>query len=356
MSQYLHVKVINIINETAAAKTFVLVTEDGKPVPYQAGQFLTFIFSVNGTLYRRSYSLSSSPETDAHLAITVKRVQYGRISHHIINQLKVGTLLQCLPPAGRFILPDKQAPVSRDVFLIAAGSGITPIFSILKTLLKKEPESQITLIYSNRNEATTLFYDTLNQYALTYQDRFRCLHIMSQPADKSQVYHGHLNTFLLEELVGQHLHFKKEHALVFVCGPHAVMRMVYMKLSIMGFQKAHIFREQFVVRDEVKSAPVPRVADPSDKTVVIHYQHRAYSLTVPYGKSILQAGLDHHIDLPYSCRAGICSTCTATCREGKVVMSNNEVLTEKDIRSGLILTCVGYPHSHKVVIDFKGID
>lgn len=353
MSQYLHLQVKAIIRETAAAKTIILEPEDGKSIAYRAGQFLTFVFTVGGTHYRRSYSLSSSPETDTHLAITVKRVEYGKISNHIFSQLKVGAHLQCLPPAGRFVLPEQKKGVPRDIFLIAAGSGITPIFSILKTLLTTELEDQITLIYSNRNEASTIFYDTLKQYSITYKNRFRCLHIMSNPMDKSQVYHGHLNSFLLEELVEKYSHFNRKDALVYVCGPHALMRMVDFKLSLFGFHKDHMFREQFVVRDEITKAPLPLVADQSDKTVVVHYQDHAYTLTVPYGQSILQTALDAHIDLPYSCKAGICSTCTAKCREGKVAMSNNEVLTEKDLKNGLILTCVGYPDSKKVVIDLQ---
>lgn len=350
MNDLLILRVEKIIPETEDTITLILESEGNDPIAYEAGQFLTFIFNIQGKEHRRSYSLSSSPGIDKDLAVTIKRVQNGEVSRHLFETVKEGDILRSLPPAGRFTIQPVLV-IPRDVFLFGAGSGIVPLFSILKTVLTKESSSCVHLIYSNHDESSIIFRKQLKEFEEIYQGRFNCLHLLSNPvSEAADVIHGHLNGLLLEELISRYRQYDKSQCVFYVCGPFAYMRMIMITLPVLGFSREQIHKEAFLTEVNEAQPKVPSANLAAE--VKILKGDKIYELLVPAGKTILRAALENAIRLPYSCETGICSTCSAHCAAGKIEMSINEVLTEKDMSEGLILTCTGYPVTDSVQIRF----
>lgn len=351
MQPFITLRVNSITHETADAVTVRLNTLSGEIVSYRPGQFLAIDFKINGREIRRSFSLSSVPGIDPDLAITVKRIPNGEISNYVYRHLKVDDEIQALPPAGRFVLD--KAEVKRDVFMVAAGSGITPVFSIIKDSLKNDDLSRVVLIYSNRDEKSTIFYNQLNELSDRYPERFKCIYIFSDPIDKNYAYKGHLGLELLNELIENNLQCDRSNTEFMLCGPFDYMRKSEMIIVAMGFDKSMIHKENFVVIAEQEAINTPPVQEAGDKTVIINFRGQVFDLVVPVGKPILKAGLEKNIYLPYSCQGGICGTCSAICKSGEVKMSINDVLTQKELDKGWILTCVGYPMTEQVELEYE---
>ena len=347
MPDLLQLRIRRIVPQTPEAATFEFETTDGSPLPYRPGQFLTLLVTVNGRELRRSYSFSSTPGIDPCPAVTVKRVANGEVSRYLLTHWREGDVVTALPPAGRFTF-DPSPAVPRDVFLVGAGSGITPLFSLLKALLRDEPGSRITLIYSNQNEHTALFWREINALTETHAN-LTTIHLLGDPTPATRQYRGRLNIGLLEKLVTEHLHFGRDRAEFYVCGPFPYMRMVRMTLVFMKFREEQIHRENFVV-EALSAARQPAPRDPSPRRVTLHVGKRTYQLAVPGDRTILQVALEHDVPLPYSCLGGVCSACSAVCTEGAVRMTVNEVLTARDLDAGWVLTCVGYPDSAAVTL------
>ncbi|HVM89272.1 MAG TPA: iron-sulfur cluster-binding domain-containing protein [Puia sp.] len=329
-------RVVNIIKETEEAYSFILVNEQGMVVPYEAGQFLTFIFRHRGIEIRRSYSISSTPGVDKDISITVKRKTNGEISRQLINHVQIGDQLTSIYPAGRF-MAETNAALKRQFFFIAAGSGIVPVFSLIKKILKYEPLSKIILIYQNHHQNDIIFKDKLNKLETEYAGSFKCIHLISNPASKEHLPQK-LNNHLLEKLVTETA-IAVMGKLFFLCGPVSFMRMAQFTLRWMGFTVEQIKKENFTV-DHIPAPPA--IYDTSTKKITIHFNNKTYQIETSSQINILQAALNKNIELPYSCRSGRCSNCVAKCIQGKIVMSNNEVLTDRDIENGLVLTCVAY--------------
>jgi ring-1,2-phenylacetyl-CoA epoxidase subunit PaaE len=329
-------KVVDIVKETQDAYRFVLKNEADETINYQAGQFLTFIFKSKNAEIRRSYSISSTPGVDELISITVKRIPNGEVSRYLIDHTQINSTLTSIYPAGRFTIdtvPKKQ----RQFVFIAAGSGIVPVFSLIKKILHEEPSSNTFLIFQNHSETEIIFKKQLDEIHKRFALQFKWLDLLSKPLSGRHLQQK-LNNFLLEKLVDEHIDRKKEN-LLYLCGPPSFMRMAHFTLKWMGFHDDQIKKENFTIEH---THPPPLISDRSPKEILIHYNKEIFKLRVAYPLSILQAALNENIQLPYSCRAGRCSSCVAKCLKGKVIMSNNEVLTEKDIEDGLVLTCVGY--------------
>lgn len=336
-------RVEEIIQETADTRTFVLKPTGDKPVVYQPGQFLTFLLDLENRELRRSYSMSSAPGIDTLPAITIKRVANGEVSRYWHDWVQVGTTLNALPPAGRFTL-DEMDGQARDIFLFAAGSGITPLFSILKYVLTNEPESRVTLLYASRRERSIIFNDQLKDWQNRYRKRLEIIHILSQPTDDWLGYQGRVNNYRLENIVRKRLHFAAERTRFFLCGPFELMRITEITLLFMGFAPDQIRKENFVI----DTVPPPQKSEPH--TILLNFRGEEHQLEVPAYTSLLQAALNQGIPIPYSCQGGRCGTCAAICRKGEVRMSLNDVLTDRDISQGWVLTCTGYAVSEGVVV------
>jgi len=322
----------SIIQETSDTKSFVLKWV-GNPISYQPGQFLTLLHPFSSSI-RRSYSLSSHPVLDENLQITVKRIANGEFSRWLFDRANVGDHLQTIGASGFFILPDN---LSNDttLFFLAAGSGITPVLSLLKEALFQRKQRMV-LIYSSHSERETIFYRELRALEKRFSQRLSIVFLFS--GDKN-LYRARLSKFLLSELLQQHVSDKTK-TLAYLCGPHDYMQMARITLLTEGVPLENIRTEKFNTdKPIVKELP----PDTDEHHVSIEYQGQQFSLVVKYPNTILQTAKLQGIELPYSCEAGRCGTCAATCVSGKIWMSRNEVLLDKEIEKGRVLTCTGYP-------------
>lgn len=340
MAEWIEWKVTGIRPETADCKTYFLEPMDGLPVPYQAGQFLTLLLPHEGHELRRSYSISSTPEVDASVSLTLKRVVNGEVSRWLLQTLQVGDTLRSLPPAGRFTL-DSQ--VDTDLFFVAAGSGITPIYSLIKAALDQQPQRRIVLFYSNTSRSSTIFKKELDALTQQFPERLTIEYLYSNPpADELP---RRLNNTLFEKLLAQHLGAGQP--AFYLCGPEDFMRLVRIVLLFLGFPAESIRKENFVIPPQTPAIPEGfGVAS----QVEIEYQNQRYTLEVPAGTYLLAAALQAGIALPYSCRGGRCSTCVAQCLEGRVKMTINDVLTERELAQGEVLTCTALAETSRIFI------
>jgi ferredoxin-NADP reductase len=335
----LQLKVEAIKWETADTATFYFSQFSGPKVGYSAGQFITLVFTHHNEEIRRSYSLSSSPDEDL-LAITVKRITNGEISRFMLTKIKPGDIINAVEPAGRFTISNYID--KKDIILFAAGSGVAPMFSQLKYIVNREGHSHITLLYSSQDRASILFVDELNKMQAQCSGRLTIIHLVSSEGNR-------LNNESVEQLVKENIRFSMANAEFYLCGPFAYMRMLRLTLLYMGIESGQIRKENFVL----ETVPVTAgYINYPPKKIRIRFNDELHDVMVGENQTILQAALQNNIQLPYSCRAGICSACTAKCTNGKVVMAVNDVLTDLDLAHGLILTCTGHALSDDVVVEF----
>lgn len=348
---YLRLRIAEIIRETPDAFTYRLENTSPEPVVYQAGQFLTFLIELHGITYRRSYSLCSTPGLDPFLAVTIRKKENGEISRYVLQHWQKGDVITSLLPSGRFTL-NKLGPRPRNIFLMAAGSGITPIFSLLKHILYREPTARVILVYSTTSPQRTIFFEQLQSLQAQFNTQLHIIYLFSrQLPDEAKGNIRRLSNLLLEPLVNEHLTYDRADAEFFVCGPPDYMRMILLTLTFMGFAEEQLHKENFVVNTAVKMEKAGQPEDDSPKAVQLQVGEHSYQITVPGNRHILDSALQQGVMLPYSCKGGVCGSCTARCTEGKVWMSVNEVLTDKELAQGLILTCVSYPVSDHVRIE-----
>jgi ferredoxin-NADP reductase len=336
----LQLKIEAIKWENPDTATFFLSELSGKKIRYKAGQFITLVFTHHTEEIRRSYSLSSSPDEDL-LAITVKRITNGEISRFMLSKLKPGEVLNAVEPAGRFTISDSRS--KKDIFLFAAGSGIAPVLPQLKYALARPGNSRFVLIYSSLNQSSILFKEELDRLTYDHPGRLKIIHLLSSDGNR-------LNNMIAEQLVRNNTAFGLNKAEFYLCGPFAYMRMIRLTLLFMEIEPAQIRKENFVIETVAVTSGRSTYAPGKIK---INFKGELYDISVGENQSILQAALQNNIQLPYSCRAGICSTCTALCKSGTVIMTENDVLTDKDLEDGWILTCTGHPIGDGVVIEFK---
>lgn len=343
-SVYQSVQVTRIRWETADAATFELQPLNGWQPAYQSGQFITLVFTHHGREERRSYSLSSSPEQDQPMCITIKRVTNGMYSRHLLDHTKEGDVFTTSGISGYFRLPDNKT-AAEQLFFLAAGSGITPVYALIKTALQTTSHP-ITLVYSNRSEADIIFYPALQKLQQLYPERLQVEYLLSSVPS---VYKSRLSNWLLQQLLVRLLRVPLDRCLFYLCGPFEYMRMISITLLTEGVPAAHIKKEDF---SSFKPVRKPQPPDTAPHQVQLHIANQAYTITVQYPNSILAAAKAQGITLPYSCEAGRCGSCTATCTRGHIWMAYNEVLMDDEIAGGRILTCQGYPIHGDAEIQF----
>jgi ring-1,2-phenylacetyl-CoA epoxidase subunit PaaE len=331
-----------IHQEVEGFKTFTF--REGHGIDYRAGQYITFIKKTAQEEIRRSYSVVSAPLLKEPLMIGVRRIENGIFSRELVDHAKPGDELLTTGAGGFFTLPDDTSNI-RQLFFLAAGSGITPVYSLLKTVLHFHRHIHVVLIYSNPSPDKTIFFHRLNELKQRFGERFQLEFLFSNSVD---LLTARLNRELLVQLARTHLVGSFDQTLFYLCGPEAYMRMCTYTLQEENVPKENIRREHFVIHGR----PIPKM-DPPDKgshRVTIEYGNEKYQLNVQYPDTILQAAKKQNITLPYSCEAGRCGNCAAKCLSGKVWLSYNEVLTEKDLQNGLTLTCVGHPVGGDVLL------
>lgn len=338
MPEILELRVREIRAETRDSKSFFLERPDGQTFSYLPGQFLTLLLEHQGHEVRRSYSLGSAPGVDPYPFITVKRVANGEISRWMLDTVREGDTWRCLPPAGRFVSGPEDT--GRKVF-VAAGSGITPIFSLIKASLAAPDGPPLVLLYSSHHPRETIFSRELDELSAQHPDRLRIHYLFTTGTETP----GRLNNSLLERYVSAYT--REENVRFFLCGPEDFMRMARIVLLFMGFPAEAIRKENFVI---IAPSPEIPVGFGVEAEVRILYQGETRTLSVPAGTYLLDAALKAGIDLPYSCRGGRCSTCVARCLEGRVKMTINDVLTEREMAAGDILTCTGLAETKQIVL------
>jgi ring-1,2-phenylacetyl-CoA epoxidase subunit PaaE len=330
------ITITDIIEETPEARTFVLSTTSGATINYQAGQFLTLVFPKSKSeTERRSYSFSSAPLTGEPAAITVKAIPNGAFSRKLM-QAKCGDQLLMSGINGFFTLPENIQDFQQ-LFFIAAGSGITPIFSLIKTALHSYSWLSVILIYSNRSRENTIFFKQLTGLAAKFKGRFKIDFLFS---DSGDLLSARLNNSLLVSFLNRHTAGPFEKVHFFLCGPFEYMDTAMITLLTEGVPLKHIRKENF---NSIKPQLLQKPPDIKSHKVFLETGKGVFSMTVQYPDSILTQALKENIPLPYSCRSGQCGSCAALCLEGKVWMAYNEVLTPKETQQGIILTCTGFP-------------
>lgn len=329
--------IIGIREEVPGVKIFTLHPADGRPLPYKAGQYLTLVHHSPHGEARRSYSITSSPVLEEPLSIGVKRIENGLFSRMLVDNARIGDKLTSAGVAGLFTIPEDTTPF-KQIFFLAAGSGITPIFSLLKTLLHAHSELSAVLLYSNSSPERAMFLEPLQQLAIQFPDRLHIEFIFSNSPDlgRARLHKDLLHTFLQTLSKAPY-----EQQLFYLCGPDNYMRLMSFALRQAGIPEPNIRKEIFNtdIRKPVKLVP----PDTAAHHVTLHMAGHTHRLISRYPHNILQSARQAGIALPYSCETGKCGSCIAKVLQGKVWMSYNEVLTERDIEKGLTLTCVGFP-------------
>lgn len=329
-------RVTDIVEETPDTKSFVLRPYD-ENLEYRAGQFLTLLFTrPNGEEVRRSYSMSSSYELNEPLTITVKRIVNGEYSRYLHDKVKIGDEVQTIGASGFFVLPEKPELYKQFVFL-AAGSGITPIYALIKTLGRLHPSVKMVLFYSNTTSRNAIFSSKLEALQKEFKETLEVEFLFSRSAD---AFSSRLTPESLEMFVRNHNIPLNGDSVFYVCGPGDYMRMISFKLTSMGVDNSRIRKEIFHIQHP-KIRPEP--PDTSQHTVTINRNGETHTFNVQYPLTILQAARLLNIHLPYSCETGQCGTCVAKCLRGTVWMAQNEVLLDEEIEKGIVLTCTGYP-------------
>lgn len=352
-SHYYDLTVKQIIKETKDAISIVFEQPSDRTISYRSGQFLTLIVPIEGKEVRRAYSLCSSPFVDSEMAVTVKRVDGGLMSNYLPDHLKVGDKIKVMEPMGQFVT-DYEKSKKRHIIMFAGGSGITPMMSIIKSLIKEEPESIVSLVYCNRDIDSIIFKGQLENLQTTYEGRLHVIHVLDNAPMNWQGYSGLLNQEMLSKLVERIPDWGIEKTTYLMCGPEGMMKNVEVLLAARNIPKEKIFKESFVqgtIDKGDKTSVAPAADAMKAREVTIRYDGEEYKITVQPGKAILETALDQGIDLPYSCQSGLCTACRGKAVSGKVKLDEEEGLSQSERDEGYVLTCVGHPLTDDVVIE-----
>ncbi|SFN84675.1 1,2-phenylacetyl-CoA epoxidase subunit PaaE [Xenorhabdus japonica] len=350
-----HLSIAAIERETPDAVTVTLhiPNELKKYFCYHPGQHLTLKAKVGNEELRRCYSICSSP-LDGVLQIGVKAIYQGRFSTFINQQLKVGDKLEVMQPQGSFghrPNTDQQG----HYLSIAAGSGITPILSIIKSTLALEPNSTFTLIYGNRTSRSVMFKEALADLKNRYLTRFQVLYLFSQETTDSPLFNGRIDTEHLHRIGKTLLNFSQfDHA--FLCGPETMLDDAHSALEQAGIPTERIHSERFNTGRTHKATTNSRpanLAERSETRVEIHLDGRTLHIVMnAKDDSILDAALRQGADLPYACKGGVCATCKCQLKSGEVDMRVNYSLEPDQLAAGYILSCQSWPKGDGVIVDF----
>jgi ring-1,2-phenylacetyl-CoA epoxidase subunit PaaE len=353
MAQFYSLRVAEVLRETpdAVSISFEIPAHLASEFSYLSGQYLTLKANIGGEEVRRAYSLCSSPGQDAHLTVAVKEVQGGKMSVYLNRELKAGDTLGVMPPEGRFFLNHDAARARRYV-LIAGGSGITPMISILRSALQAEPQSTFLLLYANRNRESIIFESKLDDLLQRYPQRVQVQHFLDAGAQGSYQ-QGPLNAEVLSRALQQELWTENSHA--FICGPGPMMEQAKEAVQNAGLAPERIYIEYFSapVATEKVSAPAESVAAPADGSrVIITLYGETTEVLIKDNTTILKAATKAGLDAPFSCEAGICSTCMARIIEGSASMDENNILSADEVKQGYVLTCQSHPTSAVVRLEY----
>jgi 3-ketosteroid 9alpha-monooxygenase subunit B len=342
-SRYHSLRVDQVVQETSDAVSlqFAVPAELVERFRYRPGQFLTLRLPWQGEHLLRCYSMSSAPTVDAQLRVTVKRVVEGRGSNWICDHVQVGDAIEVMQPAGVFT----PGSLDGEFLLFAGGSGVTPVFSILRSVLLRG-RGQVRLIYANRDEGSIIFREALKELLEQYADRLDVIHLLDSVQARPTV-------SLLKRLSRGY-----ENAQAFICGPGPYMDAAEQALQELKLPAENIHVERFVSlpseesRDEEQQAVLTESAEVEQAQISIELDGQHFELQCQGDETILDAAEKAGIDLPYSCMAGMCASCMCEVTEGEVKLLHNDVLDERDLSRGLTLTCQAVPRTARVSLKY----
>jgi ring-1,2-phenylacetyl-CoA epoxidase subunit PaaE len=345
-SRYFELVVREVKKETPEAST-IIFDDSARKMNYQPGQFLTLIVDINGKEERRSYSLCTSPYSDPYPAVTIKKDPRGKVSGYLVDNLKVGQVVRVMEPAGSFTVAcDLQN--QRHLVMIGAGSGITPLMSIIRAVLNQESKSLISLVYASRNQDSIIFRQELTQLEEKYSGRMKVVHVLSQPTDEWEGFSGRLKPENLVEILQALPDLGSANTEYYLCGPQELMDMVTGTLIKKDVPQHFIHRESFTPTTSQKQK---EMTEEKTRKVKIILDGEEHEITVEPGKAILETALDLNIDMPFSCQSGICTACRCKKISGEVRMEEDQGLSQKEKDEGYVLVCVGHPVTDDVVLE-----
>lgn len=352
MAQFHTLSIKNIHRETAQCITlsFNIPEQLKQTFSFKAGQYITLKTTINGESIRRDYSLCSSPKS-GDITVAVKEVEGGTFSKYANNTLKIGDTLEVAEPKGRFTF-EPLAHATRTIAAFAAGSGITPVMSIAKTLLEEEPNSTFVLVYGNKTTQDTIFFNELLALHHTYKERFVIQFLFSQAQEPDALF-GRIEKSTVNLIVKNRY---KDVAIdaFYLCGPEAMINTVTSVLAENNIPENKIHFELFTAAQASKPLETIATADGKTKiTVIVDDDEESFEME--QSQTILEAALAQDLDAPYSCQGGICSSCIARITEGSATMRQNNILTDSEVAEGLILTCQAQPTSPKIIVDYDDI-
>ena len=346
MSDFTALKIKSIKKETEKSVSIAFDIPESLESKYQfkAGQYITLKTKINNEEIVRSYSICSAPRS-GELKIGVKAIPNGLFSNYALNNLNHGDVLEVSPPAGRFTIDD---PSSKNTLLgIAAGSGITPILSIIHDILDSNPESTFVLLYGNKSKKETMFSKEISELQNLHSSRFFCYNIFSQENNSDSEF-GRINSSFIDFSIKKHPELKLNKFLI--CGPEQLTTDSIEFLKSLGYND--ILFELFFSTSEKE---IKQDQDNEEITAKITCDFEDFEIIVPKEMTILDAALENNVDVPYSCQGGVCSSCVGKITEGSAKMVINNVLSEGEISDGLTLACQAIPTSKNISINFDDV-
>ncbi|MEP2936594.1 MAG: ferredoxin--NADP reductase [Gilvibacter sp.] len=351
MQSFQSLTVQDIIRENANAVSVIFELPDTlkNSFSFKAGQYLTLKKTIDGKEVRRSYSLCSTPSS-GQLKVLIKKVPDGIFSSFANGQLSVGDSLEVHPPEGRFIF-EPNATKTTNYAAFAAGSGITPIISIIKTGLKEQPESKFLLVYGNKSVADAIFIEELIALQGEYSDRFMLELVLSRQEQENARF-GRIDSSIINYFIGNKyasLSFDE----FYVCGPGEMIDTTQEALVNKGVSSDVIHFERFTA--EPDSATDSAAIKEGFVQIKFTIDDSEHTITAPIKESVLDVAIKNDLDPPHSCQGGICSSCIARITKGTVEMRKNQILTDSEVEEGLILTCQSHATSPEIEVDYDDV-
>jgi ring-1,2-phenylacetyl-CoA epoxidase subunit PaaE len=353
MSKFYSLKVKEITQETSDSVSISFEIPDNIKsfFLYNAGQYITLALEVNNEKLRRAYSLCSSP-TENNFTIAVKKINGGRVSTFLTEKLKVGDIVDIMPPAGKFYLETK--PENKKIYVgFAAGSGITPIFSMIKSVLENEPKSKFYLYYCNQKTESIIFRDKLNKLAELYPETFHLSYIFTREDTGNDLYHGRIDGEKAFQLLSSGK-INMYDAQYFICGPNQMIKSIKEKFEQSGIVKNNIHFEYFSSFESENKKTTVESIQTSSVTVILDGIETTFEMPRT-GSNILDMAIENGVDAPFSCKGAVCCTCKARITKGKAGMEMNYALNDEEVEKGFVLTCQAFPESDEIVVDYDEI-
>ena len=355
MAKFHEIEVVEVHKETSdcTVLTFKIPAELQEEFQFTQGQYLTLRKMINGEDIRRSYSLCSSP-VDKQWKVAVKQIPGGIFSTYANTELKAGDTLELMAPEGHFYV-DVDPKGKKNYIAFAAGSGITPMLSIIKTHLKLEPESTFKLFYLNRTVKSIIFKEEIEQMKNKYLERFNIFYFLTKEQRDIEFLNGRFTAEKIQLLTKTFIDVQ-DTAHCFICGPQEMIFLIRDELEAAGMPKENIHYELFFsgntkTTDAQIAQVLEKKVDGTDVTIVDGGKEFHFIMEDAYD-NILDGALAAGADLPFACKGGVCSTCKCRVVEGAVEMKINYALIEEELASGLVLSCQAVPTTEKVVVDF----